>query len=125
MQIRHLFLSFLFSASFFLFLIFFLNANFFGTVFAQELPTFIFLRDLSVGDTGNDVVELQKILNTDPATKISDVGPGSIGNETSYFGEATKNSVIRFQNKYADEVLRPLGLTSGTGRVGLWSRLKL
>ncbi len=92
---------------------------------AQNLPTFIFLRDLRLGDSGDDVLELQKILNTDVVTKISDTGAGSPGNETVYFGPATKAAVIRFQNKYADEVLRPAGLVVGDGSVGLWTRLKL
>ncbi len=91
---------------------------------AQNMPPFIFLRDLREGDTGADVLELQRFLNTDAATKIT--GPTALaGSETGYFGQATKNAVIRFQNKYADEVLRPAGLIQGTGFVGLWSRLKL
>ncbi len=94
-------------------------------VYAQEPATFVFLRDLRVGVTGRDVLELQKILNRDPETVVSVAGAGSSGQETAYFGPATAQAVQRFQNKYANEVLRPAGLTQGSGFVGLWTRLKL
>lgn len=94
------------------------TANF---VFAQDLPTFVFLRDLRQGDSGRDVDELQKILRSDLYQNQSD----NFVNESGYFGQTTKGAVISFQNKYADQVLLPAGLTEGTGFVGLWTRLKL
>ena len=84
-----------------------------------------FGRDLSVGATGADVLALQKLLNRDAATQVAASGPGSPGNESSYFGPATKAAVVKFQEKYRDFVLVPSGLASGTGRVGPATRLLL
>ncbi|HLP43904.1 MAG TPA: IPT/TIG domain-containing protein [Candidatus Nanoarchaeia archaeon] len=92
---------------------------------AEVKPLFFFMRDLQEGVTGDDVKELQKFLNKDPDTRLPGTGIGSQGQESTFFGKNTKESVIKFQNKYKDEVLRPVGLTSGTGKVGLWTRLKL
>lgn len=99
--------------------------SFVGAVFAQTPPVFIFLNDLRPGDSGRDVLELQKVLNADIETRVSFSGVGSSGFETEYFGPATTDAVIRFQNKYSDEVLRPAGLYQGSGFVGLWTKLKL
>src|SRR3989338_6496541 len=95
-----------------------------GTVVVSSACPYVWARDLSSGATGDDVMKLQKFLNSDAATMVASSGVGSIGNETSYFGPATAGSVAKFQNKYASEVLTPLGLSAGTGYYGSASRAK-
>jgi peptidoglycan hydrolase-like protein with peptidoglycan-binding domain len=53
-------------------------------------------RDLYLGMSGEDVRTLQTILNAQGFT-VATTGSGSSGNETTYFGPATKAAVIRFQ----------------------------
>jgi len=77
-----------------------------------------FNRTLRVGMSGEDVRQLQKILNSDLRTRINSSGAGSAGLETTYFGSLTKDAVIRFQNLHPEEILKPNGLSVGTGIVG-------
>jgi len=58
---------------------------------------FKFLNDLKLGDTHPDVIRLQKRLNLNSKTQVAIIGPGSSGSETDYFGQKTKDAVIRFQ----------------------------
>lgn len=55
-----------------------------------------FSRDLELGDEGEDVKQLQIYLNQNGFI-VSASGAGSVGNETTYFGQATKTALIAFQ----------------------------
>jgi hypothetical protein len=82
-------------------------------------------QNLSLGSRGASVLALQQALNRDPDTRIASSGPGAPGYETNYFGSLTKAAVMRFQEKYASEVLAPAGLSQSNGYVGLYTRTKL
>lgn len=85
----------------------------------QSLPKdYIFKVNLRYGDRSEDVRYLQIFLKT-----IPDVYPEGL--VTSYFGLLTEKAVIRLQEKYANEILAPLGLAKGTGFVGLTTRAKI
>lgn len=86
---------------------------------------YYFYRDLHLGDKGEDVKALQIELNKNTATQLTTFGPGSAGQETGVFGPLTESAVKRYQEGYAQEVLNPIGLTQGTGFVGMATRNKL
>jgi len=92
----------------------------------RRIPSeFRFNQNLSQGSRGASVRYLQILLNQDPDTRVTHSGLGSPGMETDYFGSLTRNAVVRFQEKYSQEILAPQGLTSGTGNVDHYTRMKL
>lgn len=83
-----------------------------------SLNAYTFTRTLKLGSEGEDVLQLQKFLNTNSETQVSTTGIGSPGNETSFFGLKTQQSVIKLQNIFSDIILKPVGLNIGNGFVG-------
>ncbi len=55
-----------------------------------------FTKNLFFGDTDPEVKMLQQFLNAKGYTVVT-TGPGSLGKETDYFGNATKSALIKFQ----------------------------
>ncbi|MEN9649327.1 MAG: hypothetical protein RL094_294 [Candidatus Parcubacteria bacterium] len=72
-----------------------------------------------------EVKYLQIILNKNIQTQVAPVGPGSSQMPTAFYGELTKNAVMRFQMLYMSEILVPLGIPEPTGVVGENTRKKL
>ena len=93
-----------------------------GIIGKPELSGEALLNDLNKGNTGEDVKRLQQCLANPPAGG-PDIYPEGIINGS--FGQLTQKAVIRFQEKYASEVLEPIGLTKGTGKAGPLTREKL
>lgn len=68
-----------------------------------------FKRDLQIGATGSDAKALQVYLNTHGYV-VASSGPGSVGNETTKFGSATKAALVKLQ--------KAAGLTPAAGYFG-------
>ena len=75
------------------------------------------LRTLALGSSGEDVKTLQEILLKE--------GVYPRGLITGYFGALTRQAVVRFQEKYASDILTPTGLKKGSGVVGPATRKKI
>jgi eight-cysteine-cluster-containing protein len=81
-----------------------------------EPKEFIFNQNLSLGMKGEDVKALQEILIKEGVW----LRPGI--KATGYFGFITKEALIKYQEKYASEILEPIGLRNGTGFFGSFTR---
>ncbi|MEK7535671.1 MAG: peptidoglycan-binding domain-containing protein [Patescibacteria group bacterium] len=79
--------------------------------------SYTFTTNLTLGSTGADVMNLQKVLNSSSDTQVAATGVGSKGNESSTFGPLTKAAVIKFQTKNA--------ISPAVGYVGPITRAKL
>lgn len=77
-----------------------------------------FKSELKQGSRGEEVKSLQTCL-----AKDKDIYPEA--EISGYFGPATKRAVIKFQEKFAEEILKPSELKQGTGAVGKATRTKL
>ncbi len=73
-----------------------------------------FTKDLKLGLSDPEIANLQRFLNS-KGFVIASVGAGSPGNETQFFGPATKNALTRFQNTNSTEILKTKGLYEGNG----------
>ena len=82
----------------------------------QNTSSQVFTRNLSVGSYGKDVMALKKIINLELGTPL-DSGATFTTNTTA--------DVKKLQEKYAVDVLIPVGLSSGTGFVGPSTTSKL
>ena len=78
----------------------------------------LFKKDLKKGSQDEDVRNLQSCLSKDPQVYPE-------GEITGYFGEKTQKAVIRFQEKYSEDILEPWGFAQGTGIVSKTTRAKL
>jgi len=87
----------------------------------NQTTNFQFTKNLKIGDKSPDVKNLQQFLNANNFT-IALTGPGSMGNETTFFGELTKEALIKFQETYSEQILKPYGYTLGNGLFGPLTR---
>lgn len=104
-----------------------MGAFLFSYLFVQKIfaKEFSFNVDLKYSDSNTEVLELQKFLNRFDDTRVAEFGPGSVGNETNYFGVLTRKAVMKFQEKYKNEILIPNGIEGATGYVGIFTRGKI
>lgn len=89
-----------------------------GKLIQQTVPQFHFETRLEKGSKGQEVEDLQKCLK-----KLPDIYPS--GKITGYFGEETETAIIKFQEKYREDILDPWEFEQGTGVVSETTRKKL
>ncbi|HNY36122.1 MAG TPA: ABC transporter substrate-binding protein [Candidatus Pacearchaeota archaeon] len=76
----------------------------------EKSSGFKFSQTLQIGSNNAEVKKLQECLASD-----SEIYPS--GTISGKFGQETKTAVIKFQEKYKDDILTPNNLTEGTGKV--------
>jgi hypothetical protein len=86
----------------------------------KTTTTFTFTKNLYFNNTDPDVKLLQQYLNTH-GFPVATQGAGSPGKETTKFGNATRQALIKFQEAHADQILKPW-FTKGTGIFGPMTR---
>lgn len=70
------------------------------SVTVSSVPQYVFAKPLQVGAVSADVKMLQKILNSDPDTRVAATGVGSAGRESTTLGPLTVKAIKKFQVKY-------------------------
>ncbi|MDP3982429.1 MAG: ABC transporter substrate-binding protein [bacterium] len=89
-----------------------------GMIVKAPQETVAIRSNLQKGSQGSEVRALQECL-----ARFPDIYPN--GTVSGNFGPATEQAVLAFQEKYAQEILAPSGLTQGTGRVAAGTKDKL
>lgn len=84
---------------------------------AFEQPGYVFDVDMVYGAKGPEVKKLQEVLII--------LGFLKKGLNTGYFGTLTLRAVMALQEKYRDDILKPVGLKQANGKVLSYTRKKL
>ncbi|MCD6500929.1 peptidoglycan-binding protein [bacterium] len=90
-----------------------------AAILREKIGMCTFSANLYYGMRGNGVRCLQEFLKA----QGKEIYPQGL--VTGFFGPLTRAAVMRFQEKYASEILFPLGLKKGTGFVGPSTRNKI
>lgn len=85
---------------------------------SDSVRGFCFKKTLKLGDTNNDVKELQNFLALDKKIYPEGIVSG-------YFGKLTEKAVKQFQIKYYREIMEPANIISPTGLVGAFTLKQL
>jgi hypothetical protein len=87
---------------------------------ALTLPAgYTFTKTLRYKDRNIDVTYLQIFL----MSQGKDIYPFDY--TTGYFGQTTFGALVRFQEKYRQEILIPAKITKGTGVLGFYTKQKI
>lgn len=93
---------------------------------APDTFRYNFTRTMVAGAKGADVVALQHVLDIEGCYDYNPTDGSP--KYTGFYGALTKAGVKKLQEKYADQILKPVGLKYGTGNFGTstlaWARKK-